>query len=187
MPSCYYSVIQLGICRIIYLIIKYIKSHTYLEGKTNNPLMEKVDAALSDWVFGKVSGTECGQACQRLTDSETPDGASQNADGLPENGKAAYAETCRAIMERMALASVRRVLRKYRFDPTGLLDGFFKEDLAEDWTLIPEAMETLAELVIDGESESLELESRQTKDTFLALCKPFKAVLAGCMSSEGGN
>lgn len=36
MPSCYYSVIQLGICRIIYLIIKYIKSHTYLEGKKDN-------------------------------------------------------------------------------------------------------------------------------------------------------
>ena len=157
------------------------------KGKTNNPLMEKVDAALSDWVFGRVSGAECGQVCRHLTDAETPDGAGQNTDGLPDNGKAAYAETCRAIMGRMALASVRRVLRKYRFDPTGLLDGFFKDDLAEDWTLMPEAMETLAELVIDGESESLELESRQTKDTFLALCKPFKAVLAGCMSSEGGN
>ncbi|HIY88840.1 MAG TPA: MarR family transcriptional regulator [Candidatus Bacteroides pullicola] len=157
------------------------------KGKRNNPLMDKVDAALSEWVFGKVSGAECGQVCQRLTDAETPDGATRTTDGLPDNDKAAYAETCRTIMERMALAAVRRVLRKYRFGPTVSLTGFFNDVLAEDFTLMPEAMETLAELVIDGESESLELEDAQTKETFRTLCKPFKTVLADSLETGNGN
>lgn len=90
-------------------------------------------------------------------------------------------------MESMALASVRRVLHKYRLGSTASLAGFFNDVLAEDWTLMPEAMETLAELVIDGESESLELEDKQTKETFHALCKPFKTLLAGRMEAGNGN
>lgn len=155
--------------------------------KRSNPLMDKVDAALSEWVFGRVSVAECGQVCQRLTDTEMTTGANQGTDDLPDEGKAAYAETCRTIMERMALASVRRVLRKYRSGPTGSLTGFFNNVLAEDWTLMPEAMETLAELVIDGESESLELEDKQTKETFHALCKPFKTLLEGGLETGNGN
>ena len=88
--------------------------------------------------------------------------------------------------QKVALA-VRRVLRKYRFGPTGSLTGFFNDVLAEDFTLMPEAMETLAELVIDGESESLELEDAQTKETFRTLCKPFKTVLADSLETGNDN
>ena len=157
------------------------------KGKTINPIIDKVDTALSEWVFGRLSGEECGRACQRLTDTETPTDTNQGTDDLPEDRKAAYAENCRAIMESMALASVRRVLHKYRLGSTASLAGFFNDVLAEDWTLMPEAMETLAELVIDGESESLELEDKQTKETFHALCKPFKTLLAGRMEAGNGN
>lgn len=157
------------------------------KGKTVNPIIDKVDAALSEWVLGRLSGEECGRACQRLTDTEAPTGAGQGADDLPDGKRAAYAENCQAIMGSMALASVRRVLRKYRSGSTASLAGFFNDVLAEDWTLMPEAMETLAELVIDGESESLELEDKQTKEMFHALCKPFKTLLAGYMEAGNGN
>ena len=50
MPSCYYSVIQLGICRIIYLIIKYIKSHTYLEGKKRDGCAMKMVQPFFFWL-----------------------------------------------------------------------------------------------------------------------------------------
>lgn len=157
------------------------------KGEINDPFMDKLDAVLSEWVSGRLSDTECGQVCQRLTKSEMSVSANQNPDGLPDNEKTVCAETCLTIMEHMALASVRRVLHKYRSGPAGSLTGFFNDVLAEDWTLLPETMETLAELVIDGESESLELESVKTKEMFLALCKPFKTVLAGGMETGNGN
>lgn len=157
------------------------------KGNTDDPLMDRLDGLLSEWALGRLSGTECGQACQRLTDTATPTGAGQGSNGIPDDEKAAYAENCRTIMERMALASVRRVLRKYHSGSTASLAGFFYDVLAEDWTLMPEAMETLAELVIDGESESLELEDKGTKETFHALCKPFKTLLADRMEAGDGN
>lgn len=157
------------------------------KGKTINSIIDKVDAALSEWVFGRLSGEECGRACQCLTDTETPTDANQGTDDLPDDRKVAYAENCRAVMESMALASVRRVLHKYRSGSTASLTDFFNDVLAEDWTLMPEAMETLAELVIDGESESLELENKQTKETFHALSKPFKTLLASRIEAGSGN
>lgn len=54
------------------------------KGKTINPIIDKVDTALSEWVFGRLSGEECGRTCQRLTDTETPTDTNQGTDDLPE-------------------------------------------------------------------------------------------------------
>lgn len=157
------------------------------KGNAGDVLVDRLDALLYEWVSGRLSDVECGKACQRLANAGTAVFADQNQDSIPDKGKAAHAEICMAIMERMAFASVRRVLQKYRSGSAGALADFFNEELAEDWTLVPEAMETLAELVIDGVSESLELEDKQAKETFHALCKPFKTLIAIHMETGNGN
>ena len=82
------------------------------------------------------------------------------------------------VLECIAHAALRRVLRKSRFDDGSPLVQFFRLDLGGELAAFIEASKELAELVIEGKPDGTEFGTDEETKRLESLRKPFLSLLA---------
>lgn len=146
----------------------------------------KLHEVLSDWITDGMSVTVAGERCIQLLKTEMacfsemykkehPD----DADGLKQARDAHFQSVKQHLLEQMAVATFKKVIRKHYSDKgTDAMTTFYANDLGYDSEALLEASQILAELLICGMSSSLVHETPQTKAQFEDLLESYKALLA---------
>lgn len=155
-------------------------------GEVSSAFMQKLDDVLSDWASGGMTEARCASLCEQLyadTVSETATKELIGSDGNVSDAEKMNAELCHAALRSICIAAFKKIISGTSADDLvsddSLLLDFFKDDLGGDWRAFIEAATVLSELVVDGESVSLEKENAAVRSQFRSLCKPFLAILAG--------
>lgn len=155
-------------------------------GQKEADFATRIQEALYDWVIGKATSSDVGKLCgqtmrQTLTeitvrDSRTyPDSHSGTASTQTARSEE---RLCQTVLECIAHAALRRVLRKSRFDDGSPLVQFFRLDLCGEWAAFIEVSKRLAELVIGGKLDGEEFGTDEDAERLKSLRKPFLSLLA---------
>ena len=146
----------------------------------------KLHEVLSDWITGGMSIPVAGEKCIQLLKTEMacfseaykkeqPD----DTDGLKQALKSHFQSEKQQLLEQMAVATFKKVLRKhYAAKGNETMTLFYDNDLGCDSEALFEASQILAELLVCGISPSLAHETPQTKAQFEDLLESYKALLA---------
>lgn len=133
-------------------------------GRSTEDFDLTLDSALSGWVIGKLSSFEAAALCEQII-REYIDKVADPSSGRPSENKAVQTEDERGQLENdlrekamacMARAALVRVLRKARFGDIAPIVEFFRCDLDEEWASLIELFKGLAELLVEGDSDSLD-------------------------------
>lgn len=150
-------------------------------GHTGSGLADDLDKALSEWINGNLSDEDMGEICgqyheagrKRLADES---GKVHSGD-KPAIKAGAETELAQEIVERVAVAGLKRAIRNSRFDdPTDFLE-FFHEELGDDWTSLLESSKMTAKMILDKGSEDSD-RIPGDMDMLATLRQPFKALWA---------
>ncbi|MCS2762211.1 MarR family transcriptional regulator [Bacteroides ovatus] len=123
-------------------------------GHTGSGLADDLDKALSEWINGNLSDEDMGEICgqyheagrKRLADESGKD----HSGDKPAIKAGAETEFAQEIVERVAVAGLKRTIRNSRFDdPTDFLE-FFHKELEGDWTSLLEASKIIAKMILDA-------------------------------------
>lgn len=122
-------------------------------------------------------GDICGQyheaGRKRLADESCKD----HSGDKPAIKAGVETEFVQEIVERVAVAGLKRAIRNWRFDdPTDFLK-FFHEELESDWTSLLEASKITAKMILDAGNDSTVNSSSET-DMLATLRQPFRALWA---------
>lgn len=150
-------------------------------GGATSSFMQKIENVLSEWANGGMTAAHCGSLCEQLYADAVSESATKDfvgSDGNISDVDKANVELCRAALKSICLATFKKILAGSSSDGSELLD-FFKNDLGGDWQAFIEAAKVLSELILDGESASLDKENAAVKSQFRSFCKPFIAILTG--------
>ena len=146
----------------------------------------KLHEVLSDWLNDRISVPVAGEKCIQLLKAEMtcfsetykkehPD----DADGLKQARDTHVQSVKQHLLEQMAVATFKKVIRKHYSDKgTDAMTTFYANDLGYDSEALLEASQILAELLVCGMSPSLAHETPQTKAQFEDLQESYKALLA---------
>lgn len=144
-------------------------------------LVDDLDKALSEWINGNLSDEDMGEICgqyheaglKRLTDES----GKNHSDDKPAIKAGSETELVQEIVERVAVAGLKRAIRNSRFDdPTDFLD-FFHKELESNWTSLLEASKITAKMILDAGNDSAANSSSET-DMLATLRQPFRALWA---------
>ena len=150
-------------------------------GQTRSGLADDLDKALSEWINGNLSDEDMGEICgqyheagrKRLADES---GKVHSGD-KPAIKAGAETELAQEIVERVAVAGLKRAIRNSRFDdPTDFLE-FFHKELEGDWTSLLEASKIIAKMILDAGNDGAANSSSET-DMLATLRQPFRALWA---------
>ena len=148
--------------------------------------ISKLHEVLSDWITDGMSIPVAGEKCLQLLKAEMacfseaykkeqPD----DTDGLKQAMKSHFQSAKQHLLEQMAVATFKKVIRKHYADKGNeTMTLFYDHDLGCDSEALLEASQILAELLICGMSPSLAHETPQTKAQFEDLLDSYKALLA---------
>ena len=157
-----------------------------LVGTQDFGFTSKMHEVLSDWMNDGMSISVAGEKCLQLlrTDmtcfseaykKEHPD----DTDGLKQAIKSHFESAKQHLLEQMAVATFKKVIRKHYTDKENeAMTLFYDNDLGCDSEALLEASQILAELLVCGMSPSLAHETPQTKAQFEDLLESYKALLA---------
>lgn len=81
-------------------------------------------------------------------------------------------------MSCIAFAALQKVLRKSRFDDRKPLQEFFQNDCYGQWDNFLELCKNLAELVVTGTDNEVDIDNSQMKKELKSLRSPFLSLLA---------
>lgn len=155
--------------------------------------VQSITELMTNWEIGKISdekaSEEIGSYIERYTSvlvaliSSEPSDSVWVASLKASPGVSDYSQLAKEFLTKLAMgvvgsAALRRTLLSYAKGDTKALEAFFKDDLGEEWTGYIEASKILAELVVDGQTKSLESQSGITRTEFLSLRSSFKALVA---------
>lgn len=155
-------------------------------GTKGSGFTSKLHEVLSDWVNDGMSIPVAGEKCIQLLKTEMtcfseaykkehPD----DTDGLKQALKSHFESAKQQLLEQMAVATFKKVIRKhYATKETDAMTSFYNNDLDCDSEALLEASQILAELLVCGMSPSLAHETPQTKTQFEDLLESYKALLA---------
>lgn len=154
---------------------------SFYTGHIGSGIAYDLDKALSEWINGNLSDEEVGEICgqyheaglKRLADESEKD----HSGDKPTIKAGAETEFVQEIVDRVAVAGLKRAIRNSRFDdPTDFLD-FFHKELESDWTLLLEASNIIAKMIMDAGNDGAANSSSET-DMLATLRQPFRALLA---------
>ena len=146
----------------------------------------KLHEVLSDWMNDGISVPVAGEKCIQLLKAEMtcfseayrerhPD----DAEGLKQAKDTHFQSVKQHLLEQMAVATFKKVIRKHYSDKgTDAMTTFYANDLGYDSEALLEASQILAELLVCGMSPSLTHETPQTKAQFEDLLESYKSLLA---------
>lgn len=157
-----------------------------LVGTQDFGFSSKLHEVLSDWITDGMSIPVAGEKCIQLLKTEMacysesykkehPD----DTDGLKQAIKSHFESAKQQLLEQMAVATFKKVIRKHYADKGNeIMTLFYDNDLGCDSEALLEVSQILAELLICGMSPSLAHETPQTKAQFEDLLESYKALLA---------
>lgn len=142
---------------------------------------DELDAALSEWITGNLSDEDIGDICgqyhaSRLNEIAGRSLAGSSGSRMPSKDESAD-ELTRTLVQRVAVAGLKRAIRNSRSDDPSSFMDFFNHELGGDWPSLFAAARMVAKMVLSGEDEAADLPSHERK-TLLTLREPFKALLA---------
>ena len=149
--------------------------------QTGSGLADDLDKALSECINGNLSDEDMGEICgqyhevgrKRLADES----GKEHSGDKPTIKTGAETEFVQEIVERVAVAGLKRAIRNSRFDdPTDFLEFFYKE-LEGDWTSLLEASKITAKMILDAGNDGAVNSSSET-DMLATLRQPFRALWA---------
>lgn len=141
--------------------------------------------ALSNWIVGKTDSVMTGKSCTEIIQQKT--GVLFNKEEFLVSGtvldeSASYCEQQNEIREMtmscIAFAALQKVLRKSRFDDRKPLQDFFQNDCYGQWDNFLELCKNLAELVVTGTDNGVDIDNSQMKKELKSLRSPFLSLLA---------
>lgn len=146
----------------------------------------KLHEVLSDWIADGVSIPVTGEKCIQLLKTEMACFSEaykkehpNDTDGLKQALKSHFESAKQQLLEQMAVATFKKVIRKhYAVKGNEAMTLFYDNDLGCDSEALLEASQILAELLVCGISPSLTHETPQTKAQFENLLESYKALLA---------
>ena len=150
-------------------------------------LATQLREVLSVWVIGKsdsaATGAACGQLVRRAMAEagvqDTPCSGVHVSVGMSSRNDDPQAVAIRATaMGSVALAAMRRVLRRSRFDDGLELMDFFRLDLGGGWTSLIETSKELAGLIFDAEACATTVSPDEEAESLRSFRKPFLALAA---------
>lgn len=128
---------------------------------------------LSDEDMGEVCGQYHEVGRKRLADES----GKEHSGDKPTIKTGAETEFVQEIVERVAVAGLKRAIRNSRFDdPTDFLE-FFHKELEGDWTSLLEASKITAKMILDAGNDGAVNSSSET-DMLATLRQPFRALWA---------
>lgn len=183
------SVTRLSHCQIVTIPMVHDECAIVKNGSSSSSFIQKIDEGLTEWTNGEMSAANCGSLCEQLYADATSKTATKEFIGMGDDVSGTdrvNVELCRAALRRICMASYKRMLRD-NADDSKLMD-FFNIDLGGDWQSFIEATKVLTELIVDGESPSLQKDNAAVRSQFRSLCKPFLAVITGfaAQSTDSG-
>lgn len=162
-------------------------STTTYNGQAEIRPADEFDAALSKWITGNLTDSQMGDICEQYYVSrlkEIADNSPVGGSGSQTSSKDKSAdELTRTLVQRIAVAGLKRTIRNSRFDnPTAFID-FFHFELGDDWSSLLAASKMTAKIILDGESEVTGASSDEI-EILATLKEPFKALWAKCREDD---
>lgn len=162
-------------------------STTTYNGQAEIRPADEFDAALSKWITGNLTDSQMGDICEQYHASrlkEIAENSPVGGSGSQTSSKDKSAdELTRTLVQRIAVAGLKRVIRNSRFDnPTAFID-FFHFELGDDWSSLLAASKMTAKIILDGESEVTGASSDEI-EILATLKEPFKALWAKCREDD---
>lgn len=150
-------------------------------GQAESRTADELDVALSEWITGNLSDNDMGDICgqyhaSRLNEIAGRSLAGSSGSPMPSKDKSAD-ELTRALVQRVAIAGLKRAIRNSRFDDPSAFTDFFNHELGRDWPSLFAVARMVAKMVLSGEDEAADVPSHE-RMTLLTLREPFKALLA---------
>lgn len=118
------------------------ESPTFYTGQAEPRPADELEQALSEWIIGNLSDNDMGDVCEHYCDTcmkrPADNSGISHSENKPAMNKDARADFVQDIIERVAVAGLKRAIRNSRFDdPTAFVD-FFHEELGEEWSSLLE-------------------------------------------------
>lgn len=143
-------------------------------GQEEADFATRIQETLYDWIVGKATSFDVGKSCGQIMRQTLTEIAGRDSRICPDNHSGTTsAQAVRSeeqlrgiVLECIAYAALRRVLRKSRFDDGSPLVQFFRFDLGGEWAAFIEASKELAELVIDGKPDPVRTKRRNALNRF---------------------
>ncbi|WP_281962166.1 MarR family transcriptional regulator [Bacteroides nordii] len=163
------------------------ESPAFYTGQADVQPADELEQALSEWITGNISDSDMGDVCEHYCDTRMEQIADNSGMSHSAN-KAAMNKDVRAgviqdVIERIAVAGLKRAIRNSRFDdPTAFVD-FFHEELGDEWSSLLEASKMTAKMILDCENGISGNGSEET-DMLATLRQPFKALWAKYQERE---
>ncbi len=134
---------------------------------------------LSDWVSGYSDSSATGSACGQLVRSAmTAAGLRVDPDKASKDDDPQAVGIHATAMGCIALAAMRRVLRRSRFDDRLEFMDFFRLDLGGEWSSLIETSKALAGLIFDVEADGTTIYPDAVKEGLKSFRKSFLALAA---------
>lgn len=157
------------------------ESPAFYTGQVEPRPADELEQALSEWIIGNLSDNDIGDVCEHYCDTcmkRLADESGKDHSGdKPAIKAGAETEFVQEIVERVAVAGLKRAIRNSRFDdPTDFLE-FFHKELEGDWTSLLEASKITAKMILDAGNDGTASSSSET-DMLATLRQPFKALWA---------
>ena len=112
-------------------------------GQARTRPSDELDMALSRWITGNLSDSQMGDICEQYYGVQLKQFADgSHADGFGNEISPADKSTeglTRELVERIAVAALKRTIRDSRFDTPSAFMDFFNRKLTGDWSSLLEA------------------------------------------------
>ena len=145
--------------------------------------------ALSEWITGNLSDNDMGDICDQYYGKRIePEADPSDIASLVKQATVnltACKELTQELVERIAVAGLKRAIRNSRFDDPSAFIDFFERKLTGEWSSLLAASRMTAKIILSGEDEVADDGSEEKKMLF-TLRKPFKALLAKHQEREQG-
>ncbi|MCD8313064.1 MAG: MarR family transcriptional regulator [Bacteroidales bacterium] len=150
---------------------------------------DELEKALSGWVNGSLTDDETGEICERCHAARlirlADESGENSSDRVPADAERSKEALNREIVERIAVAGLRRAVRDSRFnDPSAFL-VFFRKELDGDWTSLLTTSKAISKMILESRIETVAEHSRE-RTVLASFRKPFEALWARAQERNGG-
>lgn len=166
---------------VIFVPLSDGESPAFYTGQAESRPADELEQALSEWITGNLSDNDMGDVCEHYFDTcmkRLADNSGINhSEHKPAMNKNARTDFVQDIVERIAVAGLKRAIRNSRFDDSTAFVDFFHKELGDEWSSLLEVSKMTAKMILDCEYEIADNGSGET-DMLATLRQPFKALWA---------
>lgn len=163
------------------------ESTAFYNGQVESNPVDEFDTALSEWITGNLSDSQMGDICVQYYDKRMePKTDSSDIDLMIEQARIHLADCnklTQELVERIAVAGLKRAIRSSRFESSSDFINFFERKLGGEWSSLLEAARITSKMILLGEDE-VDDDGSGKKQILLTLRKPFKALWAKYQERE---